>query len=210
MGNIAPPTTTSTDDTTKTTITASTAITSSTTANRTSITSTSTSTKTSTTTARVTSTITSTSTGSTITTTTTTTTTTSTTKAIIIITGGKTEFGSKDETLVQLFNENGTFICELPKLPENRFGHTQDGLVLCGGGNTSYSIPTCLTFENGSWIESYNLIEPRYLHSSWTSPVGVMLLGGKFFQGNFDLPATSELLIEDGQSVPNFDMHYNT
>ena len=211
MGNIAPPTTTSTDDTTKTTITTSTAITSSTTANRTSITSTSTSTKTSTATATITSTITSTSTGTTITTTTITiTTTTTTTTKAIIITGGKTEFGSKDETLVQLFNENGTFICELPKLPENRFGHTQDGLVLCGGGNFSYSIPTCLTFENGSWIESYNLIEPRYLHSSWTSPLGVMLLGGKFFNGYYDIPATSELLSEDGQSVPSFDMHYRT
>ena len=98
----------------------------------------------------------------------------------------------------------------MQSLLESRSGHSQNGLVLCGGGNISYSISTCLTFENGSWIESYNLIEPRYLHSSWTSPVGVMLLGGKFFQGNFDLPATSELLIEDGQSVPNFDMHYNT
>ena len=128
----------------------------------------------------------------------------------IIITGGKTLYGSKYETLVQLLNENGTFICNLPKLPESRFGHTQNGLVLCGGGNISYSIPTCLMLENGSWIESYNLIEPRYVHSSWTSPIGIMLLGGKFLNGHFDPPTTSELLSEDGQSVPSFDMHYRT
>ena len=149
----------------------------------------------------VASTITSTSTG--------TVTTTYATKAIII-TGGKTRYGSKDETIVQLLNENGTYVCNLPKLPENRFGHTQNGLVLCGGGNYSYSIATCLRFENGSWIESYNLNAPRYLQSSWTSPLGVMLLGGKFIDENFNSSATSELLNEDEQSVPSFDMHYRT
>ena len=128
----------------------------------------------------------------------------------IILTGGKTLYGSKYETLVQLLNENGTFICNLPKLPESRFGHTQNGLVLCGGGNYSYSIATCLRFENGSWIESYNLNAPRYLQSSWTSPLGVMLLGGKFIDENFNSSATSELLNEDEQSVPSFDMHYKT
>ena len=127
----------------------------------------------------------------------------------IMISGGKTGFGSKDETLVQLLNENGTFICNLPKLPGNRFGHTQNGLVLCGGGNISYSISTCLTFENGSWIESYNLIDPRYLHSSWTSPIGVALLGGKFIN-DFNSSTTSELLSKDGQSVLSFDLHYKT
>ena len=76
--------------------------------------------------------------------------------------------------------------------------------------NLSNSVPTCLRFQNGLWIESYNLSAPRYLHSSWTSPLGVMLLGGKFFDGYYDIPATSELLSEDGQSVPSFDMHYRT
>ena len=126
-----------------------------------------------------------------------------------MITGGRTNKTSITN-LVQILDENGTFICNLPRLPEGRSGHSQNGLVLCGGGNISYSISTCLTFENGSWTESYNLIEPRNVHSSWTSPIGVMLLGGKFFDGHFEPPATSELLSEDGQSVPSFDMHYRT
>ena len=50
-----------------------------------------------------------------------------------MISGGKTSYDSEDETLVQLFNENGTYICDLPKLPENRSGHTQNGLIICGG-----------------------------------------------------------------------------
>ena len=126
-----------------------------------------------------------------------------------MITGGRTGSNQTITNLVQILDENGTFICNLPSLPESRSGHSQNGLVLCGGGNFSYSISTCLTFEDGSWIESYNLIDPRYLHSSLTSPIGVMLLGGKFIN-NFNSSTTSELLSKDGQSVFSFDMHYKT
>ena len=125
----------------------------------------------------------------------------------IIITGGRTESGTSDG--VQLLHQNGTLICNLPSLPEGRYGHTQNGLVACGGGNYSNYRSTCSTFHNGFWVESHNLKEPRYIHSSWSSPDGVMLLGGKWIDGHFDPPITSELLTKDG-ARKDFDLKYRT
>ena len=128
----------------------------------------------------------------------------------IIITGGRTGRGVEDETTkVQLLHQNGTLICNLPSLPEGRFGHTQNGLIACGGGNYSHFRSTCSTFHNGFWLESYNLTEPRYEHSSWRSPDGLMLLGGKGIDGNFNPPITSEVLTKDG-AIKDFDLKYRT
>ena len=126
----------------------------------------------------------------------------------IIITGGNTGItgGNPDTDKVQLLDTNGTFICNLPNLPERRFGHTQNGLVACGGGNYSYILSNCLTFQNGSWTESYTLAEPRLNHLSWRSPNGIMLLGGMrdATNENNEPPITSEILTEEGgkQSFP--------
>ena len=125
----------------------------------------------------------------------------------IIITGGRTESGTSDG--VQLLHQNGTLICNLPSLPESRYGHTQNGLLACGGGNVTYSTSTCFTFQNGFWIESYNLTEPRNLHSSWRSPGGIMLLGGKWNLDYTDPPITSEILTKDG-ATKDFDLKYRT
>ena len=130
----------------------------------------------------------------------------------IIISGGRTGHGTTEEhgtKKVQLLHQNGTLICNLTSLPEARFGHTQNGLVACGGGNYTHYRSTCFTFQNGFWIESYNLTEPRFKHSSWRSPDGVMLLGGKWIDGHFDPPGTSEVLTKDG-AIKDFDLMYRT
>ena len=122
--------------------------------------------------------------------------------SVIIITGGKTGTG---EPTVELLDEHGTLICNLPNLPDERFGHTQTGLIACGGDHQSHGISTCLTFQDGSWTYS-NLNEPRYIHSSWNSPQGVMLLGGK----DPNPLITSEIQTEDGQWNSSFNIHYAT
>ena len=128
----------------------------------------------------------------------------------IIITGGRTGHGTTDEaTKVQLLHQNGTLICNLPSLSEGIYGHTQNGLITCGGGNYSHYRSTCFTFQNGFWIESYNLTEPRYEHSSWSSPEGVMLLGGRWNAEHFDTPVTSEILTNDG-AIRDFDLKHRT
>ena len=74
----------------------------------------------------------------------------------------------------------------------------------------SYSISTCLEFQNGFWIESYTLTKPRYHHSSWTTPNGIMLMGGRATSEDFEIPITSEILTEDELSMPKFKMQYRT
>ena len=128
----------------------------------------------------------------------------------IIITGGRTGHGVEDETtIVQLLHQNGTLICSLPSLPEAILGHTQNGLVACGGGNYSQYRSTCFTFQNGFWIESYNLTEPRFEQSSWSSPNGVMLLGGRRTPEHKDPPVTSEILTTYG-AVKDYNLKYGT
>ena len=80
-----------------------------------------------------------------------------------------------------------SFRCLLPSLPNSRSGHTQSGLEVCGG-HDSVTMTNCLTFSNGTWTTSHNLLHPRTNHTSWLSPKGVVLMGGSFS------PNTSELL----------------
>ena len=44
----------------------------------------------------------------------------------------------------------------------------------------------------------------RYWHSSWDSPAGVILMGGKYS------PRTTEKILQDGTSTASFDLKYST
>ena len=50
---------------------------------------------------------------------------------------------------MELFLPQKQKSCFLPKLGERRYGHTIDGLFVCGGGRTS---GTCKHFENGRFL----------------------------------------------------------
>ena len=117
-----------------------------------------------------------------------------------IIVTGDTDTGSSSRT-AEVLKEDGSSLCTLPDLPDDRAGHTQSGLVLCGGYYTSTS---CYTFSNRSWHLSHSLIHPRYDHTSWTSPLGVILLGGS------GSGTTMEVLTDGGQSTELFPLKYNT
>ena len=82
---------------------------------------------------------------------------------------------------MEVLKIDGTHMCHLPPLPDVRFGHTQSGLVACGGEMNSVS-KSCVTFNNGTWNKSHNLSHRRYLHSSWFSVHhGTFLLGGSSY-----------------------------
>ena len=116
----------------------------------------------------------------------------------ILVTGG----GSGDnERSVEALWSNGSSLCSLPDMPDVRYYHTQSGLVTCGGGSTSTS---CYTFTNGVWTKSHTLRHERYHHSSWTSPMGIVLMGGA------GSDTTTELLTDDGQSTEHFSLQYRT
>ena len=105
---------------------------------------------------------------------------------------------------VEILHANGSYWCSLPDLPwDGAVGHSQSGLVCCGG---IYSVKSCLTFSSGQWRwrTSHQLQHERYYHSSWTSKHGVVLIGGRRSQNS------TEMLTEDGKSSPSFTLKYDT
>ena len=122
---------------------------------------------------------------------------------MVLVTGG---YKSSALASVELLNLDGSFLCKLPSLPDGRSGHTQTGLVACGGWprSTNTNSKDCLTFSIGmeEWKISHNLTEERIQHSSWDSPEGVVLLGG------WKNENTTEILTNSGDSIPGFKLKY--
>ena len=103
---------------------------------------------------------------------------------------------------MEVFNPSDKTGCLLPSLPDERYSHTMDSLELCGG----YSTRTiCITFTSGQWVTSHALTEERYHHTSWSTDVGTILMGGR------DSGRTTEIISQgEYEGVPGFDMQYNT
>ena len=121
----------------------------------------------------------------------------------IIISGGY--LSSSVGRPVEILHANGSYWCSLPNLPDDRYSHTQSGLVTCGGYRSD-TRTSCLTFSSGQWRTSHQLQHSRYHHSSWMSQHGVVLMGGS----TWDSQTTTEMLTEDGQSSPSFTLKYDT
>ena len=118
-----------------------------------------------------------------------------------MVTGG---YAGSRLTSVEVLSGAGTPLCSLPPLPTRRYGHTQDGLLTCGGWDGDY-ISTCMKLTTEGWVVSHNLLEERRYHSSWQSPAGLVLIGG------FYSPYTTELLSSsDSSSSSNFTLQYDT
>ena len=116
----------------------------------------------------------------------------------IIVAGGWIDASSIIIYSVEILRANGSYWCSLPDLPDDRYVHSQSGLVTCGGGAyNSDSQTSCLTFSSGQWRTSHQLQHGRWEHSSWMSQHGVVLMGGS------DSLTTTEILTEDGQSSPS-------
>ena len=122
------------------------------------------------------------------------------THSAIIISGGVGAWRS-----VEILRDNGSYWCALPGLPDDRLDHSQSGLMACGGGDDTMT--SCVTFSDGLWIVSHHPLQ-NYIkeHSSWMSPHGVVLMGGVYS----DSQATTEILTDDGGSIPGFALKYNT
>ena len=100
--------------------------------------------------------------------------------------------------------------CSFPDLHRARFGHTQTGLVACGGGGSLGTETTCEKLQidkfigRVSWFEINKLKKERYYHTSWESPEGTVLMGG------LDSGDTTELLDDNGGSSMHFPLKYWT
>ena len=105
---------------------------------------------------------------------------------VILVTGGWKWTGLSS---VEVLSPAGTpLTCSLPPLPStDRYRHTQDGLVACGGAGGG-ARTSCATLTAAGWAESQLLGQERQYHTSWRSPAGLLLLGGE------QSPTTTELL----------------
>ena len=124
------------------------------------------------------------------------------------MTGG---YDSSDEDLtsVEVLHGDGSSWCDLADFPTKRGGHTQSGLQACGGGSSypdpSPTLVSCVTFNQGSWDRSHLLQQQRALHSAWSSPSGLVLIGGDHSE------KTTELLSENTIFSSNhFPLKYET
>ena len=119
--------------------------------------------------------------------------------AALIMTGGYNEDGLSS---VEVYVPSTNTSCSLPSLPVETHGHSQDGLLQCGGyGNRKQ----CHTFHSasGEWVKTPRLSEERRDHSSWQREDGtVMLMGGDSF-------TTTEIVRgSSAVSTPGFSLEY--
>ena len=142
----------------------------------------------------------------------------------MLISGGKESssvgVGSAGKS-VELLSSNGSRLCSLPDLPGERWGHSQTGIVTCGGGVGSEET-SCVTFDAGSWKKTHTLGQGEWPdHTAWASPQGVMLmrsrpricfrvLGNACRRGSF-VSTKTELLTDNGNgdSTPSLYLDYS-
>ena len=121
--------------------------------------------------------------------------------SVILISGGAQNPG----TSVELLYTNGSRICSLPDLPFTKYQHSQTGLTACGGWGWAAAESTCHTLSStGSWGQTHSMDQSRVDHSAWDSPQGTILLGG------WESRTTSEILLENGDIKPGFNLDYDT
>ena len=95
--------------------------------------------------------------------------------------------------------------CKLPGMVFERYGHTLDNLLACGGCcvDTGYGeFRNCEEFSpaTGLWTNTFHTLqEERYGHVSWSVEEGTLLMGG-------DSGYTSEIVKHDGTTETSFDM----
>ena len=78
---------------------------------------------------------------------------------------------------VEALTKDGTPLCTLPDLPDQKKFHTMDDNIMCGG---YYSQSSCLYYVSGKWMQYRNELKINRTHYvSWRRPDGeVVLIGG--------------------------------
>ena len=81
--------------------------------------------------------------------------------------------------------------------------------MACGGGGLWYTLSSCVSLTAFGWIESHHLTWERWGHVSWSSPAGLILMGGDQDIDQSDWTST-ELLTNDSSSTEFYDLEYDT
>ena len=74
-----------------------------------------------------------------------------------MVTGGTGPQGG----MVELLSNNGSWLCHLPRFPENIKLHSQTGSLICGGFQPPPlgAIKTCQMFSDGLWKQTHKALE---------------------------------------------------
>ncbi len=89
----------------------------------------------------------------------------------MLITGGY-ELPNKS---AEIYHPDRDSCCDLPDLPDERYVHTQDGSLMCGGASGQdidrQRLRSCRKWnpDTGAWdLVTESLTEERVGHTSWT------------------------------------------
>ena len=93
----------------------------------------------------------------------------------VLITGG-----DGTEQTAEIYHPDKDSACVLSDLPDERYGHTQDGSLLCGGTVTNRSCRRWNADTGARDLVTESLTEDRFYHISWTPAGGsaTYLIGG--------------------------------
>ena len=119
----------------------------------------------------------------------------------VLVTGGLDSGQS-----AEIYHNDRDSACVLPDLPDERYGHTQDGSLLCGGVWTRRS---CLRWNSdmGRWdMVTDTLREDRWGHTSWTPVDGCVT----YLIGGYYNPKTSEAIDKDNKVIASFPLQHHT
>ena len=121
----------------------------------------------------------------------------------VLITGSAS---SSNRRTAEIYNPLTKASCSLPQLPDDRYWHTQEGDLACGGEGSQSSGTTCVKWSpvSGTWTKSHTLRQARNGHVSWASASGVYLIGGYLSL------RTSEKVKMDGSVENGFGLKYDT
>ena len=127
-------------------------------------------------------------------------------KGILISGGHPSSKGRK----VELLNLKTKSSCELPDLPEARWGHTSVEGIICGGAYLETIQTSCIDIKMGSWSSSrYQQIRQRYHHVRWNIKPGesFMLLGSH--SSHSQSRRTTDIVYRNGVVTPGFNLKYD-
>ena len=111
--------------------------------------------------------------------------------------GSPTEVGQSAEVFLP---GTGSSCLVSASLVLDRFWHSQDGLLACGGTTCEHFSPA-----TGSWaLTGHTLQQERQSHVSWSVEEGTILMGG------VSSGTTSEIVKHDGTTERTFELQYDT
>ena len=106
---------------------------------------------------------------------------------------GKVSFGT-----VEIYVPATGAQCRLPSTPYRYYAHGMAGRTVCGGQHTK----ECVTFTDGNWTSSGELLKERFGLVGWSSPVGPVMIGG------YSSDLTTEI-VNEGPNILSFPLKFS-